>query len=256
MKKHYSLVLCLVGLNVTTPRASAAVVFFPTKVAFNAAAHTTLIEDFSTAPGSSSLSTFSLHGVTYTALGQTDLRVTSPGYHNFGAGVGVTTNYILASNHNEDFKAVFSAPYNAVGFDTYLNGLGPASVHVYNGATLLATFTYDGTLDDKEYLGIVSSEPITSFSWTGTNGATLNTGIGNLSVGQNWAIATFGAWTNQVGFTITGTPDLVVVVEACINLPNPAWSIVGTNTLSAGSSYFNDSGWTNYPARYYRLGWP
>ena len=67
------------------------------------------------------------------------------------------------------------------------------------------------------------------------------------------AQVTLGAWTNQFGFTITGTTNLVVVVEACTNLANPLWSPVETNTLTGGSSYFSDPEWTNYPVRLYRL---
>ena len=65
--------------------------------------------------------------------------------------------------------------------------------------------------------------------------------------------ATFGVLTNGFGFTITGSSNLVIVVEASINLANPAWSAVSTNTLAGGSSYFSDPQWTNYPARFYRL---
>jgi hypothetical protein len=65
--------------------------------------------------------------------------------------------------------------------------------------------------------------------------------------------ASFGVRTNQFGFTITGSSNLVIVVEACTNLVNPIWSPVGTNTLTSGSSYFSDPRWTNYPSRFYRL---
>jgi hypothetical protein len=67
------------------------------------------------------------------------------------------------------------------------------------------------------------------------------------------ADASFGVRTNGFGFTITGTSNLVVVVEACTNLANPIWSPVGTNILTGGSSYFSDPQWANYPARLYRL---
>ena len=66
----------------------------------------------------------------------------------------------------------------------------------------------------------------------------------------------FGVWTNQFGFTIAGTSNLVAVVEACTNLANPDWFPVQTNTLSGGSSYFTDFQWTNYPSRFYRLSIP
>lgn len=34
--------------------------------------------------------------------------------------------------------------------------------------------------------------------------------------------ARFGVWTNRFGFTLAGPSNLVVVVEACTNLANPA----------------------------------
>jgi len=65
--------------------------------------------------------------------------------------------------------------------------------------------------------------------------------------------ASFGVRTNRFGFNITGTSNLVIVVEACTNLANQTWTSVGTNTLTTGSAYFSDPQWTNYPSRYYRL---
>jgi len=62
-----------------------------------------------------------------------------------------------------------------------------------------------------------------------------------------------GVKSNQFGFTITGSSNLVIVVEACTDLTNPVWSPVGTNRLTGGSSYFSDPHWTNYPARFYRM---
>jgi hypothetical protein len=68
--------------------------------------------------------------------------------------------------------------------------------------------------------------------------------------------ASFGVRTNQFGFSITGSSNLVIVVEACTNLANPNWFPLATNTLTSGAAYFGDPQWTNYPARFYRLRWP
>jgi len=65
--------------------------------------------------------------------------------------------------------------------------------------------------------------------------------------------ASFGLRTNQFGFTITGSSNLVVVVQASASLAKPTWSPVQTNTLTSGSSYFSDPQWTNYSGRLYRL---
>ena len=63
---------------------------------------------------------------------------------------------------------------------------------------------------------------------------------------------------NQFGFNITGSSNLVIVVEACTDFANPVWQPVQTNTLNTfigtnGTSYFSDPQWTNYPARFYRF---
>ena len=74
---------------------------------------------------------------------------------------------------------------------------------------------------------------------------------------QVQADANFGARSNRFGFAIAGTSNFVVVVDACTNLSNSAWSPLATNTLTGGSShfssYFSDPQWTNRPARFYRI---
>jgi len=51
--------------------------------------------------------------------------------------------------------------------------------------------------------------------------------------------ADFGVRTNQLGFTLIGTNNLVVVVEASTNLSDPTWAPVATNTLTGGSAIPN-----------------
>jgi hypothetical protein len=68
--------------------------------------------------------------------------------------------------------------------------------------------------------------------------------------------ASFGVQANQYGFNITGSSNLVIVVEACTNLDNPAWSPLQTITLTGRPVYFTDPQWTNYGRRFYRLGVP
>ena len=68
--------------------------------------------------------------------------------------------------------------------------------------------------------------------------------------------ASFGVRTNQFGFTITGTSNIVVVVEASTSLANPTWYPLQTNTLTGSTLYFTDPQWTNYPGRFYRVTWP
>jgi hypothetical protein len=68
--------------------------------------------------------------------------------------------------------------------------------------------------------------------------------------------ADFGVQNNQFGFNITNANNLTVVLEACTNLASPVWSPLQTFTLTNGSFYFSDPQWTNYPARFYGLGFP
>jgi hypothetical protein len=63
----------------------------------------------------------------------------------------------------------------------------------------------------------------------------------------------FGLRANHFGFNITGTSNLVVVVEASTNFSSPVWQPVQTITLTAGSAYFSDPQATNGSGRFYRL---
>ena len=62
-----------------------------------------------------------------------------------------------------------------------------------------------------------------------------------------------GVQSNQFGFTITGTTNIPIVVEACINLGSGAWIPLQSVNLTNGSFYFSDPQWTNYPGRFYRI---
>ena len=62
-----------------------------------------------------------------------------------------------------------------------------------------------------------------------------------------------GVRTNGFGFSISWATNIPVVVEACTSVADSMWSPVSTNILTAGTSYFSDPNWVNYPARFYRL---
>lgn len=64
---------------------------------------------------------------------------------------------------------------------------------------------------------------------------------------------TFGVRSNRFGFTVTGTSNLTVRVEACTNLAEPAWVRVWTGVLGQRGAYFSDSGFTNLGCRFYRI---
>jgi len=62
-----------------------------------------------------------------------------------------------------------------------------------------------------------------------------------------------GVRTNRFGFTVTGTANIPIVLEACTNLGGVDWVSLESCTLTNGALYFSDSQWINYPARCYRI---
>jgi uncharacterized repeat protein (TIGR01451 family) len=62
--------------------------------------------------------------------------------------------------------------------------------------------------------------------------------------------------SNQFGFTITGTSNLSIVVEACTNLATPSWTTLELFKLTNGPIYFSDPAWRSYPMRFYRTRLP
>jgi hypothetical protein len=181
------LAICAAFISMFSTTGYADMTFYFTKAGFDAAVSTTFLEDFENiVPKDTQLKSFTSNGVTYTGFGGFsggNVWVASPGYINFGAGVPRPTNTsILTADGDEDFTADFSMNVKAVGFDIYLNGLAPTTVQFFGHQGLLDTFVFDASLNNKGYLGVVSSSPITSFRWTNTMGGVLNTGIDNISV--------------------------------------------------------------------------
>jgi hypothetical protein len=62
----------------------------------------------------------------------------------------------------------------------------------------------------------------------------------------------FGVKTNRFGFTLTGTTNIPIVIEASTNLSG-VWTPLLNGTLTNGAIYFTDPQWTNYPQRFYRV---
>jgi hypothetical protein len=163
-------------------------VFVNNQAAYNAAAPTAVLtEDFEATgqPADTVITaSFSHNGVTYLGLAGSpgpNLVIASAGYTNFGAGVGTTTSKILTANGDESFVVTFASAVSAFGFDAYFNGLGPTTLNVFNGVSLLDSATTTGTFDFKGHVGVAGVGPITSFTWVTTQGGVLNTGIDNLT---------------------------------------------------------------------------
>jgi hypothetical protein len=173
------------SLAAVTPSHASTITFYTNQSAFDSAATTSLLEDFEAfTPKDTPFSSITSHGVVYTGFAGVpfpNVWVASPGYNNFGAGVGTTTTSILTANGDEDILMTFTMTPLAVGFDFYFNGLGPVTLTVTNTA-YTSTFTYGADLDSKGYYGIVSTDPILSIRFTSTDGGRLNTGVDNISI--------------------------------------------------------------------------
>jgi hypothetical protein len=133
-----------------------------------------------------------------------------------------------------------------IGDYAFLNDYRLNAVYFEGNAPSLGSLVFDDALT-------VFYRPGTT-GWTSTLGG-MPTELWNPQPQND---ANFGVRTNRLGFNITGSSNLVIVVEACANLAVPVWTPIGTNTLNTfigtnGTSYFSDSQWTNFPGRYYRL---
>ena len=142
------------------------------------------------------------------------------------------------------------------------------SVTVGSGVTSItnATFQSCSTLASVYFLGNAPTADSSAFN--GDNYATVYHLPGTEGWGPFFANrpavlwnpqvqpGSFGVRTNQLGFNITGTSNLSILVEACTSLANPTWYALQTNTLSGNPLYFTDPYWTNYASRFYRVSWP
>jgi hypothetical protein len=152
---------------------------------FAAGNHVALVEDFEDPliPKDVPLTPSLTHnGIMYTGTQPVNpnVWVASPGYTNFG--VPVTTSSILTANGNEQFTIDLSAkPSRAVGFDVYLNGLGPVTTQWFGASNHLLMTVVDSRAPGQVYfLGLAADEPIYTIAWTAVGGDRINTGIDNV----------------------------------------------------------------------------
>jgi hypothetical protein len=185
--------------------------------------------------------------------------LTITGYTGTGGDVTIpdTTNGLLVTSIGD----------SAFSYCTSL-----ASITIPKGVTSigLQAFVYCTNLTAAYFKGNAPSlpvdgqdlfalDPTTVYYLPGTTGwSNFSATTGRPTVLWNPQAQNLGVQTNQLGFAITGSSNLVVVVEGCTNPANPLWAPVGTNTLNTfigtnGMSYFSDAQWTNYPARLYRI---
>jgi hypothetical protein len=147
-----------------------------------------ITETFETVPVAKDnpVASFSQAGVTYTGLAGGpfgNVLVASPGYTNFSPAISPTTSSVLVANGDEHFLITFATPQLALAMDVYTNGLGPLTIEFFNGASSLGSASWDGSADTIRFLGFATAAlPVTSMSFTSTNGGLLNTGLDNIAL--------------------------------------------------------------------------
>jgi hypothetical protein len=151
-----------------------------------------------------------------------------------GAGVDVMADYAFYGNtHLTNVLFLGNAPAIIEGGDFGPFGGCPATVYYLPGTT-----GWSNTF---------------GLSLWGMNGAptalwkpVIQTGDGH-----------FGVSNGVFGFNITNgsTTNLPIAVMACTNLANPVWTSL-TNLMLTNTYYFTDPQWSNYPGRYYGIGFP
>jgi uncharacterized repeat protein (TIGR03803 family) len=180
--------------------------------------------------------------------------ITITGYTGSGGGVTIPSS-------------ISGLPVTSIGYRAFCNCYSLTSISIPNSVTNIGggVFASCTSLTAVYFMGNAPSFGSSLFSGDNTTIVYClpgTTGWGTAFGGCPTVLwnpqvqtsgASFGLGTNGFGFTITGSSNLVIVVEACTNLANPVWLPVGTNTLTSGSSYFSDPQWTNNPACFFRL---
>jgi hypothetical protein len=139
------------------------------------------------------------------------------------------------------------------------NGITNIGDYAFADCTSLKSVYFQGNAPSPstDYLVFSGDNNITIYYLPGTEGwgSTLGgwrTVLWNAQVQPS----SLAVRNNQLGFNITGTSNLVIVIEATTSLSNPTWLPLQSNTLNGNPLYFTDRQWTKYPSRFYRVTWP
>ena len=175
------------------------------------AAALTVTEDFETlAPKDTPLPALVSPVGTFTGLAGSpfpNVFIASPGYTNFGPGNNPTTSSVLVANGDESFEVSLAFAAQSLSMTVYLNDLGGATISAFNGANLLASFTFPADGDSSNNLSgigffVPKNTPITRFTFVSVGGGQLNTGIDNVSITAVPEPATWAAML--AGFALAG----------------------------------------------------
>ncbi len=133
--------------------------------------------------------------------------------------------------------------------------MGYGGAFGYSGVSAVFFTGNAPTVDSTAFVG----DSVTCYYLPGT------TGWSNFAAAANVQVALwnpliqsggsgFGVISNQFRFNITGTTNIPIVIEVCTNLADPGWTPLQAATLTNGSFYFSDPQWTNFPVRFYGIG--
>jgi len=162
-----------------------------------------------------------------------------------------------------------SLPVTAIGDSAFLNFTNLTSVIIPSSVTNIGARAFSGCyrLTGAYFKGDAVNLDVAPDAFQGATDATVyylpgKTGWGLALGGRPTALwrprvptrdPGFGVRTKQFGFNISWAEGMTVVVEACTNLADPAWSPLQTNTMAVDCIHFSDPPWTNYDARNYRV---
>ena len=183
MKKKL-IAMVVLSILVSAPSVFGSVTYYTDFAAFDAITDISLVETFdSVIPKDTALASFVSQGITYAGVGGANVWVTSYPYPNFGVAVPDAT--VLTATGPEDFSVELNlgSPGTAIGFDTYLNAYGPATIEVHGSGGLLGTYSLTHDPTQVGFFGVTANELICKIRWTTTGGETVNTGIDNVRIG-------------------------------------------------------------------------
>jgi len=134
----------------------------------------------------------------------------------------------------------------SIGYPSGFTGAWSGSIAAGNSTNVTVTF---------------SPVALTTYSGTVTVNSDKTSGTSTISISGTGTIwrptaqydESFGVVSNRFGFNIQSASGRLVVVDACTNLINPAWTPLQTNILSNAPSYFSDPKWTKLNGRFYRI---
>ena len=164
-------------------------------------------------------------------------------------------------------------PVITIGVEAFLNRYYLTSITIPNSVTRILSDAFKGCVS-LTTVCCTGNAPsvfgVPSNLFNGDNDATVyyfqgNTGWGSTFGGRPTVLwnpqvqassPNFGVRSNRFGFTINGSTNIPLVVEACTNLSSPVWVSRQSCTLTNGSLYFNDPKWTNSIRQFYRIRFP